>query len=50
MTELLGPALHRFADLIQATADWIFMPWVVIVVCVFLYWYTWNAEKKGVLR
>jgi hypothetical protein len=26
------------------------MPWVIIAVAVFLLWYSWNAEKKGVLR
>lgn len=26
------------------------MPWVIIVVAAFLLWYSWNAEKKGVLR
>jgi hypothetical protein len=26
------------------------MPWVIIAVAVFLLWYSWNAEEKGVLR
>lgn len=26
------------------------MPWVIIVICAFLLWYSWNAEKKGLLR
>jgi hypothetical protein len=26
------------------------MPWVIIVICAFLLWYSWSAEKKGVLR
>jgi hypothetical protein len=26
------------------------MPWVIIAVAAFLLWYSWNAEKKGVLR
>ena len=25
------------------------MPWVVVVVCAFLFWYARNAEKKGLL-
>jgi hypothetical protein len=27
-----------------------FMPWVIILVAAFLFWYAWNAEKKGMLR
>ncbi|MGE5563067.1 MAG: hypothetical protein ACM3ZV_07120 [Bacillota bacterium] len=26
------------------------MPWVVLAVCALLLWYSWNAEKKGLLR
>jgi hypothetical protein len=26
------------------------MPWVIILICAFLLWYSWNAEKKGLLR
>ena len=26
------------------------IPFVVIVIGLFLLWYSWNAEKKGVLR
>ena len=26
------------------------MPWVIIVLCAFLFWYAWTMEKKGVLR
>jgi hypothetical protein len=26
------------------------IPWVIIAICAFLLWYSWNAEKKGVLR
>lgn len=26
------------------------MPWVVIIVAGLLLWYSWNADKKGVLR
>jgi hypothetical protein len=26
------------------------MPYVIIAVSVFLFWYAWNAEKKGSLR
>ena len=26
------------------------MPFVMIVIGLFLLWYSWNAEKKGVLR
>ena len=26
------------------------MPWVVLVICAFLLWYSWTAEKKGLLR
>ena len=26
------------------------MPWVIILVAAFLFWYAWNAEKKGMLR
>ena len=25
-------------------------PWVIIAICAFLLWYSWNAEKKDVLR
>jgi hypothetical protein len=25
------------------------MPWVIIAICAFLLWYSWNAEKKGVI-
>jgi hypothetical protein len=27
-----------------------FMPWVIIGVAAFLFWYAWSQEKKGVLR
>ena len=26
------------------------MPWVIIALCAFLFWYAWTMEKKGVLR
>jgi hypothetical protein len=26
------------------------MPWVIIVIAAFLHWYSWSAEKKGLLR
>jgi hypothetical protein len=26
------------------------MPWVIILIAAFLLWYSWNAERKGVLR
>lgn len=26
------------------------MPWVIIGFAAFMFWYAWNAEKKGVLR
>lgn len=26
------------------------IPWVIIAICAFLLWYSWNAEKKGVIR
>jgi len=26
------------------------MPWVILVVAAFLLWFSWNEEKKGVLR
>ena len=26
------------------------MPWIVIVIAAFLLWYSWNADKKGLLR
>jgi hypothetical protein len=26
------------------------IPWVIIFIAAFLLWYSWNAEKKGVLR
>ncbi|HET8750476.1 MAG TPA: hypothetical protein VFM42_07025 [Sphingomicrobium sp.] len=26
------------------------MPWVIIVIAAFLLWYSWDADKKGVLR
>ena len=26
------------------------MPWVIILICAFLLWYSRNAEKKGLLR
>jgi len=26
------------------------MPIVIILFAAFLFWYAWNAEKKGVLR
>ena len=26
------------------------MPWVIIVITIFLLWYSWSMEKKGVLR
>ncbi len=25
------------------------IPWVIILICAFLLWYSWNAEKKGVI-
>lgn len=25
------------------------IPWVIIAICAFLLWYSWNAEKKGVI-
>jgi hypothetical protein len=27
-----------------------FMPWVIILITIFLLWYSWSMEKKGVLR
>jgi hypothetical protein len=27
-----------------------FMPWVIILLAAFQLWYSWNEEKKGVLR
>lgn len=27
-----------------------YMPWVIIVICAVLLWYSWSMEKKGVLR
>src|SRR5579864_6406014 len=27
-----------------------FVPWVIIVICAFLFWYARTMEKKGVLR
>jgi hypothetical protein len=26
------------------------MPYVIILVTAFLFWYAWNAEKKGLLH
>lgn len=26
------------------------MPWVIILIAAFLFWYSWNAEKKGLLH
>jgi hypothetical protein len=26
------------------------IPWVIILIAAFLLWYSWSAEKKGVLR
>jgi hypothetical protein len=26
------------------------MPWVIILIAAFLFWYSWNSEKKGVLH
>ena len=26
------------------------MPWVIILIAAFLFWYAWSVEKKGVLR
>jgi hypothetical protein len=26
------------------------MPWVIIALAAFQLWYSWNAEKKGLLR
>jgi hypothetical protein len=25
------------------------IPWVIILICAFLLWYSWNAEKKGII-
>lgn len=27
-----------------------FLPWLIILITIFLLWYAWNAEKKGLLR
>jgi hypothetical protein len=27
-----------------------FMPWLIIAITIFLLWYSWSMEKKGVLR
>lgn len=27
-----------------------FVPWLIILFCAFLVWYSWNADKKGLLR
>ncbi len=27
-----------------------FMPWLIILITIFLLWYSWSMEKKGVLR
>lgn len=26
------------------------IPWVIIIIAAFLFWYAWNMDKKGVLR
>ena len=26
------------------------MPWLIIAICAFLFWYAWTMEKKGALR
>jgi hypothetical protein len=26
------------------------MPWVIILIAAFLFWYSWNAQKKGLLH
>ena len=26
------------------------MPYIIIAIAAFLAWYSWNAQKKGVLR
>jgi hypothetical protein len=26
------------------------MPWVIILIAAFLFWYSWNAERKGLLH
>jgi hypothetical protein len=26
------------------------MPWLIIAITIFLLWYSWSMEKKGVLR
>lgn len=26
------------------------MPWVIILICAFLFWYSWSAQKKALLR
>lgn len=26
------------------------IPWVIILICAFLVWYSWTEERKGVLR
>ena len=26
------------------------MPWLIILICAFLLWYSWSADKKGLLR
>jgi hypothetical protein len=27
-----------------------FLPWLIILITIFLFWYAWSAEKKGVIR
>jgi hypothetical protein len=41
-----APALPGVTDNPMATI----IPYVVIVIGLFLLWYAWNAEKKGLLR
>ena len=50
---VIGIGYQKFVDPMPASISsglMGIMPWVALAVCVFLLWYSWNEENKGVLR
>jgi hypothetical protein len=50
---LVGMGYQMFMTAIPAsmkTGAMAVMPWVIIIIAAFLFWYSWNLDRKGFLR
>ncbi|HET9811270.1 MAG TPA: hypothetical protein VFP53_06185 [Sphingomicrobium sp.] len=50
---VIGLGYQKFIDPMPASLSegvMAIMPWVIILVAAFLYWYSWKAQKDGVIR